>query len=176
MLYDLKKLEQMTLEEVIEIAHSLGLKPQKRHTQKMIIYSILDAQADQRAVEVQAREDARAERQLEKGNKRERVRVKQQPQKVHTVDMNNTTATVGSVETTMSEIKEEHAKVPHKKNKTVQAIEARKPLQQIEGQIAENKEVSAEPAKGVATTEPAVATEPTEEVKPKKRGRKKKNV
>lgn len=132
MLYDLKKLERMTLEEVTEIAISLGLKPRKMHTQKMIIYSILDAQADQRASEVQAREDARAERNNERATgKRERVRVqKKAAEKVDTQQIQESivTATVGSEQETMSELHEEHAKTPHKKNRTVQAIEARQPL------------------------------------------------
>lgn len=132
MLYDLKKLERMTLEEVTEIAISLGLKPRKMHTQKMIIYSILDAQADQRASEVQAREDARAERNNERATgKRERVRVqKKTAEKVDTQQIQESivTATVGSEQETMSELHEEHAKTPHKKNRTVQAIEARQPL------------------------------------------------
>ncbi len=140
MLYDLKKLEQMTLEEVTEIALSLGLKPRKMHTQKMIIYSILDAQADQRAVEVQAREDARAERKEEKPGKRERVRVRPTATKVQSADISSATAvgTVGNAQETMNELKEEHAKNVHKKNKTVQAVEARKPLQQIEAQVVAN--------------------------------------
>lgn len=183
MLYDIKKLEQMSLEEVTEVAVSLGLKPQKRHTQKMIIYSILDAQADQRAVEVQAREDARAERKNEQGTgKRERVRVRQKPEKVESASVATASAmgTVGNEHATMSEIREEHEKTPHKKNRTVQAIEARKPLQQIEEKVAADAPTTNEGApatQGEVTTNPA-SGEATEEVtaekKGKKRGRKSK--
>lgn len=188
MLYDLKKLERMTLEEVTEIAVGLGLKPQKRHTQKMIIYSILDAQADQRAVEVQAREDAREQQRQENGTgKRERIRVKQKPQKVESAKVEDgaEVGTVGNATETMSEIKEEHAKTPHKRNRTVQAIDARKPLQQIEEKVSADGAATnaATETKAPAATEAKKAEEPAadasattetagEEKKPKKRGRK----
>lgn len=179
MQYDIKKLEQMTLEEVTEIAINLGLKPRRTHTQKMIIYSILDAQADRRASEVQAREDARQENQ----GKRERVRMKRAAEKVHTVKIEHATAvgTVGSAEESMNEIQEVHAQQPHKKNRTVQAIEARKPLQQIEERMS--NEAPLEPVAEVAATpvEAAVsepiqekAEEKAPETKGKKRGRKSK--
>ena len=54
MQYDIKKLERMTSEELREVAGSLGLKPRKSHTDKMIIYSILDAQADKKAAAAKA--------------------------------------------------------------------------------------------------------------------------
>ena len=173
MLYDLKKLEQMTLEEVTEIAKSLGLKPQKRHTQKMIIYSILDAQADQRAVEVQAREDARAEKGA---GKRERVRVKQKAQKVESANVADATSvgTVGNVKATMTEIREEHEKTPHKKNRTVQAIEARQPLK---GQEVEKvQEVQAAPVESGVQAAPVQEVQQVQAapVEKKKRGRKSK--
>ena len=62
MLYDLKKLERMSLEEIRGVAESLGIRTRRSHTPKMIAYLILDAQADQRAEEVQARENGRRER------------------------------------------------------------------------------------------------------------------
>ena len=62
MQYDLNELERMTLDEVREIAVSMGLKPKRTQSLREICYGILDAQADNRAKEVQAREDAKAER------------------------------------------------------------------------------------------------------------------
>lgn len=48
MQYDIKKLEKMSLEELTTIAQSLGVKTKRSQTAKMIIYSILDAQADKK--------------------------------------------------------------------------------------------------------------------------------
>ncbi len=78
MQYDMKRLERMSLEELREVADSLGLKTRRSQTAKMIAYSILDAQADQRAEEVQAKQT----------NKRERVRIHQaQASKVEKVEV-----------------------------------------------------------------------------------------
>ena len=162
----------MTLEEVREIAASLGLKPRKTHTQRMIIYSILDAQADQRAREVQAREDSRAAKGEQKG-KRQRTRVMTpQVQKVEPVFVNtNAVATVGNEQETLGEIRQEHAKVEHKKNRTVVAIEARNPLQQIETKIEEQqgekkqeraKKKGKKTDKKVETNTSEIASQPSE--------------
>ena len=59
MQYELQKLERMTLDEVREIAVSMGLKPRRSQSLREISYAILDAQADNRAAVVQAKEDAR---------------------------------------------------------------------------------------------------------------------
>ncbi|MCQ2347401.1 MAG: transcription termination factor Rho [Paludibacteraceae bacterium] len=183
----MKKLERMTLDEVKEVAASLGIKTRKSQTQKMIIYSILDAQADQRANEVQAREDARSAKG-EEGGKRQRMRVKSQPQKVATAVNPNVVATVGNENDTLGEIRQEHAKTPHKKNRTVAAIDARKPLQQIEEHIATKTEQPAAPAPVIVPDgqEPA-ASQTKQEVAPqakpeseqpvhKRRGRKPKKA
>ena len=60
MQYELQKLERMTLDEVREIAVSMGLSPRRSQTVREISYAILDAQADNRAAAVQAKEEARA--------------------------------------------------------------------------------------------------------------------
>ena len=72
MQYELQKLERMTLDEVREIAVSMGLNPRRSQSIREISYAILDAQADQRAAVVQAKEDARAE--AGQPAKRERTR------------------------------------------------------------------------------------------------------
>ena len=56
MIYDMKKLERMSLEELQTVAKELGLKVRKTQTAKMLAYSILDAQADQRAAIVEAKQ------------------------------------------------------------------------------------------------------------------------
>ena len=62
----------MTLEQVREIAQEMGLKPRRSQSIREISYAILDAQADKRAADVQAKEEARAA--SGKTGKRERVR------------------------------------------------------------------------------------------------------
>ena len=140
MQYDIKKLERMTSEELREVAGSLGLKPRKSHTDKMIIYSILDAQADKKAADVQAKEEARiarkatinqgGENEADAQPKRKRVRVKTkaQPEKVSTDSLKSNTvlATVGNEQQQMGEMQEQLRQNNHKQNKTIQALEARK--------------------------------------------------
>ena len=72
MQYELQKLERMSLDDVREIARSMGLNPRRSQSQREISYAILDAQADNRAAVVQAKEEARAA--AGKPAKRERVR------------------------------------------------------------------------------------------------------
>lgn len=172
MAYDIQKLERMAPDELREVAQNLGLKVRRSQTDKMIIYSILDAQADQRAVEVQAREDARAER-AETKNKRERVRTKAKAEKVDTkqLEKNIPVATAGNAKEELQVIHEEHAKTPHKKNRTVQAVEARKPLQQISDQL-DKKAEAAEAAAAVAAAPAPTAEEPVEKTPKRKKGKK----
>ena len=165
----------MSLEEIREVANSLGIKTRRSHTPKMIAYLILDAQADQRAVEVQARENGR----------RERIRMKAQPIKVETPVVDNGTmiATVGNEQQTLNEIQTSQAKVKHRKNKTVVAIEARQPLTQIENKIAqpeveEKQETKIEEEgkrikeEGKTKNEKQEAEKQEVKPQPKKRGRK----
>ena len=58
MIYDMKRLERMSLEELQTVAKELGLKVRKTQTPKMLAYAIIDAQADQRAAQVEAKEAA----------------------------------------------------------------------------------------------------------------------
>ena len=80
MQYELQKLERMSLDEVREIAVSMGLSPRRSQSIREISYAILDAQADNRAAVVQAKEDAREA--AGKPAKRERARIKREPKKV----------------------------------------------------------------------------------------------
>ena len=109
MQYDMQKLGRMTLDQLTEIAGSFGLKVGRNASLQSIIYDILDAQADKRGAEVQAREEAREERR-----KGKRARIQNGPQKVNTDNLkgNRVLATVGSKEETLGQIKEEQAKQP----------------------------------------------------------------
>ena len=80
MQYELQKLERMSLDEVREIAVSMGLNPRRSQSIREISYAILDAQADNRAAVVQAKEDAREA--AGKPAKRERARIKREAKKV----------------------------------------------------------------------------------------------
>ncbi len=112
MQYDMRKLGQMELEQLTEIAQTFDLKVSKNADKQSVIYQILDAQADRHGAEVQARAEAREERR-----KGKRTRIQTAPQKVNTDNLksNRVLATVGSKEETMGQIKEEQAKQPQPK-------------------------------------------------------------
>ncbi len=126
MQYELQKLERMSLDEVREIAVSMGLNPRRSQSIREISYAILDAQADNRAAIVQAKEEARAA--AGKPGKRERVRgVKRTATKVVTEGARSerVIATVGSEKEQMAEMQEQLKANNHRPNKTVVAV---KPL------------------------------------------------
>ena len=172
MQYELQKLERMSLDEVREIAQNMGLNPRRSQSIREISYAILDAQADNRAEQVQAKEDARAAAGIPA--KRERTRgVKRQAKKVNTDNLKSeqVVATVGTELEQLSEMQEQLKANNHKPNKTVQQVEARKPLSQVEAALEQPKEEApATPAPVAAETD-----EPAAEA-PKKRGRKKKEA
>ena len=109
MQYDMQKLGRMTLEQLTEIAKTFDIKVRKDDSLQSIIYNILDAQADRRGAEVQAREEAKQEK---KRNKRQRIQVA--PTKVNTDNLksNHVVATVGNEQETLGQMKEEQAKQP----------------------------------------------------------------
>ena len=174
MQYELQKLERMSLDEVREIAQSMGLSPRRSQSIREISYAILDAQADSRAEQVQAKEDARLAAGVPA--KRERTRgVKRAAKKVNTDNLKSeqVVATVGTELEQLSEMQEQLKANNHKPNKTVQQVEARKPLSQVEAALEQPKEeTSAVPVPAAA--EP-VTDEPVAEA-PKKRTRKKKEA
>ena len=113
----------MTLEQVREIAVEMGLNPRRSQSIREISYAILDAQADNRAAAVQAKEDARAAAGLPA--KRERTRgVKRAATKVKIAEK-PVLATVGTEKEQMNQMQEQIDANNHKPNKTVQAA---KPL------------------------------------------------
>ena len=76
MQYDMRKLGQMTLEQLTEIAQTFDIKVGKNPVAQSVIYQILDAQADRHGAEVQARAEAREERR-----KGKRTRIQSTPQR-----------------------------------------------------------------------------------------------
>ncbi len=185
----MQKLERMTLEELRAAAEELGAKVKKTHTPKMIAYLILDAQADKRAADVEAKE---AEKTAKRANgEHKRARVKTNVQRVNTDNLagNSVIATVGNVKDEMSQIQEQLKQNPHKANRTVQAVQARQPLNEAtESRLQEKAEKKEDAQPTVLPQEAAKTAEPQakpveletaqpEEVsaQPKKRGRKKKN-
>ena len=113
MQYDMQKLGRMTLEQLTEVAKTFDIKVRKDASLQSIIYEILDAQADRRGAEVQAREEAKqAKNEDKKRNKRQRIQAT--PTKVNTDNLksNRVVATVGNEQETLGQMKEEQAKQP----------------------------------------------------------------
>ena len=161
----------MSLDEVREIAVSMGLSPRRSQSIREISYAILDAQADNRAAIVQAKEEARAA--AGKPAKRERVRgVKRTATKVVTEGARSerVIATVGSEKEQMAEMQEQLKANNHKPNKSVIAA---KPL------LAGKEDAPLQDAAKPATEEKDAAKPATEapvvEQPKKKRGRPRKS-
>ena len=161
MQYDMQKLGRMTLEQLTEIAEQFGIKVRRNASLQSVIYDILDAQADKRGAEVQAKEDAKQAKNEEK-KRNKRARIQTAPTKVNTDNLksNRVLATVGSEKETLNQMKEEQAKQPQPKEAVKSLEDAAKPLQDG-SKAAYRLAAKGEEAKG-------------EEVKKKKRGRPKK--
>ncbi len=176
MQYELQKLERMSLDEVREIAVSMGLNPRRNQSIREISYAILDAQADNRAAVVQAKEDAREA--AGKPAKRERTRgVKRTATKVNTSNMKSeqVLATVGTEKEQLAEMQEQLKANNHKPNKTVQqagGILGEAPKEVINDNVKSTKEEKEETPKVVEKKEESQETK----AETKKRGRKKKEV
>ena len=180
MQYDMQKLGRMTLEQLKEIAASFGLKVSRNASLQSIIYDILDAQADKRGAEVQAKEDAKQAKNEEK-KRGKRQRIQNTPTKVNTDNLksNRMIATVGNEQETLGQIKEEQAKQPTPKP-VVSAQQANifsleDATLQDGSKTAYSLEAKGNEAKGVISDQGDKAK--GEEVKAKKkRGRPKKNA
>ena len=180
MQYDMQKLGRMTLEQLKEIAASFGLKVGRNASLQSIIYDILDAQADKRGAEVQAKEDAKQAKNEEK-KRGKRQRIQNTPTKVNTDNLksNRMIATVGNEQETLGQIKEEQAKQPTPKP-VVSAQQANifsleDAALQDGSKTAYSLEAKGNEAKGVVSDQGDKAK--GEEVKAKKkRGRPKKNA
>lgn len=184
MQYDMQKLGRMPLEQLTEIANSFGLDVKKAASAQSIIYDILDAQADQRGAEVQARADAR-QAQGKDTKRSKRTRIQQAPQKVNTANLksNRVVATVGNEQDTLSQIKEEQSKQPVLKttknsqptlfgNMPISPIATEKSVATSTGTIAEPTAVQ----KGQEPTTEALPTPVAPVPQAKKRGRPRKGA
>lgn len=157
----------MTLDEVREIAVSMGLKPRRSQSLREISYAILDAQADNRAAVVQAKEDAREAAGLP--SKRERARgVKRNAAKVNTSNLKSeqVLATVGSEKEEMAKMQEDLKANNHKPNKTVIAAKPMAEDVRTEAVNAEQAEVPTPAQEPQAANEAPLVEQPA-----KKRGR-----
>ena len=160
----------MTLEQLKEIAASFGLKVSRNASLQSIIYDILDAQADKRGAEVQAKEDAKQAKNEEK-KRGKRQRIQNTPTKVNTDNLksNRMIATVGNEQETLGQIKEEQAKQPTPKpvvsaqqvnifsledaalqdgSKTAYSLEAKGERLEAKGNEAKGEEVKAKKKRG----------------------------
>ena len=175
MQYELQKLERMSLDEVREIAVSMGLNPRRNQSIREISYAILDAQADNRAAVVQAKEEARAAAGIT--GKRERVRGVQRAKKVNTTNLKSeqVLATVGSEKEEMAQMQEQLKANNHKPNKTVQAVNGLMVEPQANEETIADQPLNEAP---IANSQEPIANAPQpaaeEKPAPKKRGRKKK--
>ena len=176
MQYELQKLERMSLDEVREIAVSMGLSPRRSQSIREISYAILDAQADNRAAVVQAKEDAREA--AGKPSRRERVRgVKRTVAKVITEGARSerVIATVGSEKEQMEAMQEQLKANNHRPNKTVVAA---KPLLNDAPEVqaaAKAEKPTPTLTEGKEVEKAAVVEAPVVEQPKKKRGRPKKS-
>ncbi len=197
MQYELQKLERMTLDEVREIAVRMGLSPRRSQSIREISYAILDAQADKRAAQTQAKEDARIAAGLP--TKRERARgVRRAATKVNTANLKSeqVVATVGTEKEQMAEMQEQLKANNHKPNKTVISVKGGlmtaelqeeqkttgqsetyktvEDLQESQEVKVESQEVKVESQEVKAESQEVKAESQEVKVEKKKRGRKKK--
>ena len=170
MQYELQKLERMSLDEVREIAKNMGLNPRRNQSIREISYAILDAQADERAAQTQAKEDARAA--AGQAPKRERTRgVKRPAAKINTANLKSeqVLATAGSEKEEMAQMQDQLKANNHRPNRTVQNVQ---PInlstppeeKQAESKVEEPKVAEEKPKKKTASRKKK-AEEPKEEIK-----------
>ena len=196
MQYDMQKLGRMTLEQLTEIAHSFGLKVGRNASLQSVIYDILDAQADKRGAEVQAKEDAKQAKGEEK-KRNKRARIQSSPTKVNTENMksNRVLATVGNEQETLEQMKEEQAKQPAPKpvisgvqpglfdiqegEKTpaeaAKQEKEEKPAKKVKNRKEKNNTEAANEVKNEEVVPDSEAVSEAEKPAKKKKGRKKKN-
>ncbi len=182
MAYDMQQLGRMTLDQLTDLAAQFGLKVSKNIPQQMLIYNILDAQADEKAQRVQAKVDARiASGELDENGRRRKVRIrtKKQPEKI---DLNQfSKAPKAQPQETLEQIRLNPPvaePLPKRKNKRKSQPETPSLQESIPnaGSIAVVQETKteqlSEPASPVIAAPEATATT-TETAAPKRRGRKK---
>ena len=173
MQYDMQKLGRMTLEQLTEVAASFGLKVGRNASLQSIIYDILDAQADKRGAEVQAKEDAKQAKNEEK-KRGKRQRIQNTPTKVNTDNLksNRMIATVGNEQETLGQMKEEQAKQPTPKP----VVSAQQPnIFSLENAALQDGQNPAERSQSELQEGSTSEAKSNETKKSKKRGRPKKS-
>lgn len=125
MQYDMKRLERMTLDELKEAAKGLGIKVRNTKNQQLLIYEILDAQADQKAEKVQAKEEIKGNKKEGVPRQRVRMRTSAGAQKVNTENLKveKMLVTVGSEEEQVKQMQEDLKNNKHTPNRTVQKVQ-----------------------------------------------------
>lgn len=125
MQYDMKRLERMTLDELKEAAKGLGIKVRNTKNQQLLIYEILDAQADQKAEKVQAKEDVKAIKKEGAPRQRVRMRTSAGAQKINTENLKveKMLVTVGSEKEQVKQMQEDLKNNNHTPNRTVQKVQ-----------------------------------------------------
>ena len=177
MQYELHKLERMTLDQVREIAEEMGLHPRRSQSIRELSYAILDAQADNRAAAVQAKEDARAAAGLP--TKRERARgVKRSAAKIKVAEKENVMATVGTEKEQMGQMQEQIEANNHRPNRTVQNVNnmPEEAPKAEEPKVEPKAKKRGRPKKEAPKVEAPKVEEAPKAEEPKKRGRKAKKA
>ena len=125
MQYDMKRLERMTLDELKEAAKGLGIRVRNTKNQQLLIYEILDAQADQKAEKVQAKEEIKGNKKEGAPRQRVRMRTSAGAQKVNTENLKveKMLVTVGSEEEQVKQMQEDLKNNKHTPNRTVQKVQ-----------------------------------------------------
>ena len=127
MQYDMQKLGRMTLEQLTEIAKSYGLKVRRGASLQSIIYDILDAQADKRGAEVQAKEEAKqAKAEEKKLADEEKKQIAQREKEEHGHEFMGRKSTLGEAENHEKQNKIQTSRHPHRCNDSVHPDRLRK--------------------------------------------------
>lgn len=131
MTYDMQQLEHKTLDELIEIAKGLGIKPGRNIMSRPLIYLILDAQADKKAQQIEEKQASKLQRKQNteeapkeaETTKRPRARIQKKTEKVNLDSFQNTvegtvmTTSEALITETKQDIIETTAKIEEKKQK-----------------------------------------------------------
>ncbi len=125
MQYDMKRLERMTLDELKEAAKGLGIRVRNTKNQQLLIYEILDAQADQKAEKVQAKEEIKGNKKEGVPRQRVRMRTSAGAQKINTENLKveKMLVTVGSEKEQVKQMQEDLKNNNHTPNRTVQKVQ-----------------------------------------------------
>ncbi len=185
MQYDMKRLERMTLDELKEAAKGLGIRVRNTKNQQLLIYEILDAQADQKAEKVQAKEEIKGNKKEGAPRQRVRMRTSAGAQKVNTENLKveKMLVTVGSEEEQVKQMQEDLKNNKHTPNRTVQKVQKVKfapvpevqPDSQTEAQVQlPNAPVAQQPKSQPQQVQPQPQPQPQPQVQQPNKKRKKK--